>query len=143
VEGGRWSSQVPDRLEFEGRLGVRVGETVEQARAALEAVVAEACPEAEIAWTGGQFAPGATPPDHPFCALVRDAAADVLGAPPPFVGVSYGSDMRLFCARGIPAVMFGPGGLERAHAVDERVAVDDLVAVAETVACVLRRFRAG
>jgi acetylornithine deacetylase len=143
VAGGRWSSQVPDRLEFEGRLGVRVGETVGEARAGLEAAVREACPDVEIAWTGGRFAPGATPPDHPFCALVRDAAAEVLGAPPPLIGVSYGSDMWQFTGRGIPTVMFGPGGLERAHAVDERVAVDDLVAVARTVARVLARLGDG
>ena len=141
VSAGRWSSQVPDRLEFEGRLGVRVGETVEEARAAFEAVVHGVCAEAEVAWSGGQFAPGATPSDHPFCTLVRDAAAEVLGAPPPFVGVPYGSDMSQFSARGIPAVMFGPGGLERAHAVDERVRVDDLVAVARTIVGVVSRYR--
>ncbi len=141
VNAGRWSSQVPDRLEFEGRLGVRVGETVEEARTAMEAAVREACPEVEIAWTGGQFAPGATSAGDPFCRLVQGAAAEELGVPPPFVGVSYGSDMRLFAARGIPAVMFGTGGLELAHAVDERVPVDDVATVARTIARVLTRFR--
>jgi acetylornithine deacetylase len=140
VAAGTWSSQVPDRLEFQGRLGVRVGETVDEARAALEAVVHAACPEATIEWTGGQFAPGATPADHPFCRLVQREAAEVLGSPPPLVGVSYGSDMRQFSARGIPAVMFGPSGLERAHAVDERVPVDDVVAVARVIARLLLRF---
>ena len=140
VRGGHWSSQVPDRVEFEGRLGVRVGETVEDARAAFEAVVREACPEARIAWTGGQFAPGATPADHPWCQDVQTAAAEVLGEAPPFVGVSYGSDMRQFSERGIPAVMFGTRGLERAHAVDERVPVDDVDAVARVIARVLLRL---
>jgi acetylornithine deacetylase len=140
VRGGRWSSQGPDRLEFEGRLGVRVGETVEEARAAFEAAVRAACPEVEVGWTGGQFAPGSTPADHPFCALVRGAAVEELGSPPPLVGVPYGSDMRQFCARGIPAVMLGPRGLERAHAVDERVLVDDVAAVARIIGRVLVRF---
>jgi acetylornithine deacetylase len=140
VSAGHWSSQVPDRLEFEGRVGVRIGETLDDARAALEAVVRDACPEVEVAWTGGQFAPGATPVDHPFCLLVQRAAAEVLGEAPAFVGVPYGSDLRQFSARGIPVVMFGPGGLERAHAVDERVPVDDVLAVAQTIARVLVRF---
>jgi acetylornithine deacetylase len=130
IEGGRWSSQVPDRLVFEGRLGVRVEETPAAARAAFEEAVHAVCPEAEIAWTGGQFAPGATDPEHPFVGAVRAAAAAELGAPPPLVGVPYGSDMRHFCARGIPCVMLGPAGLELAHAVDERVSVGDLVALA-------------
>ena len=140
IEGGTWSSTVPDRVEFEGRLGVRVGETGGEARTALEATVRAACPEAEIAWTGGQFAPASTPPDHPFCALVRDAAGAELGEPPPLAGVPYGSDMRHFCERGIPAVMFGTPGLERAHAVDERVSVTDLHALARTLVRVLLRL---
>src|SRR3712207_277990 len=137
VTGGRWSSQVPDRVVFEGRLGVRVDQTVEDARAALEEVVRRVCPEATLAWTGGQFAPGATDPEGPFPQLVRVAATAELGAPPPFLGVPYGSDMRLFCERGIPCVMFGPPGLELAHAVDEHVEVAALVTVARTIVRVL------
>ena len=42
--------------------------------------------------------------------------------------------MRLFCARGIPTVMVGTPGLEFAHAVDERVSVADLAALARIIA---------
>ena len=45
----------------------------------------------------------------------------------------YGADMRLFTARGIPCVMAGTGGLERAHAVDEWVAIDELVSLARVI----------
>ena len=143
VSGGRWSSQVPDRLEFEGRLGVRVDETVEEARAGLEAAVHAACPEAEIAWTGGQFAPGATPADHPFGVLVaRGGRRGARGAR----RRSSASPTAATCGSSPPAgsraCMFGPRGLERAHAVDERVPVDDVVAVARTIARVLLRFEA-
>jgi acetylornithine deacetylase len=41
--------------------------------------------------------------------------------------------MRHFTARGIPCVMAGTTGLERAHAVDEWVAVDELTAVARAM----------
>jgi acetylornithine deacetylase len=140
LAAGVWSSTVPDRLDFEGRLGVRMEEGLDAARAGLEDAVRSACPDAEVAWTGGAFAPGQTAVDHPFVRLVQAAAGDELGAPVPLVGVPYGADMRLFCARGIPAVMVGPGGLERAHAVDERVAVDDLAATARLLTRVLCRF---
>jgi acetylornithine deacetylase len=139
VHGGHWSSQVPDLLTFEGRLGVRVDETVAEARANLEAVVHAACPEASIGWTGGQFAPGATDAGHPFVAKVQDAAEEELGRRPPLLGVPYGADMRLFCERGIPAVMFGAGGLELAHAVDERVRLDELHDLARVLVRVLLR----
>ena len=133
IAGGQWSSQVPDRLVFEGRVGVRVDETVEEAREAFEAAVLRACPPTEIRWTGGQFAPGATPLGHPFVTRVQDAAEAELGARPPLLGVPYGADLRLFTERGIPAVMHGPGGLELAHGTDERVRLDDLVTVARTL----------
>jgi len=41
--------------------------------------------------------------------------------------------MRLFVARGVPTVMFGTPGIERSHAVDEYVAVDDVVTVARSL----------
>jgi acetylornithine deacetylase len=47
--------------------------------------------------------------------------------------------MRLFTAKGIPCVMTGTTGLERAHAIDEWVDLGELVAVARTmVRAVLR-----
>ena len=137
LQAGRWSSQVPDELTFEGRLGVPVGQSLPDARADLERAVAAAAddrgPAVEIGWSGGQFAPGETSVDDPWVRIVQDAAAAELGAPPPLIGVAYGADMRLFCARGIPCVLFGPSGLRYAHAVDEQVAVDELAAVARVI----------
>ena len=139
IEAGEWSSSVPDRLVFEGRVGVRVGEEPSAARAALEAAVRAADreePPVEIAWTGGAFASGETDPAHPWVARVRAAVAAERGAAP-VAGVPYGADMRLYCARGIPTVMFGTCGLEFAHAVDERVRIDELAAVARIIAAVI------
>jgi acetylornithine deacetylase len=138
LEAGEWSSSVPDRLRFAGRAPVRVGEEVGAARGALEAVVAGACPDARLSWRGGQFASGQTDPAHPFVALVRDALAAETGREPSLAGVPWGADMRLWTARGIPTVMAGTPGIELAHAVDERVRVDDLVALAHAIARVAR-----
>ncbi len=144
VTAGRWSSQVPDELEFEGRLGVAVGVSVMNARAALEQAVASAHdgigPTTEIRWEGGQFAPAQTPPEHPFVELVHAVAREQCDPASSLSGVPYGADMRHFCARGIPCVMLGPPGLERAHAADEWVSVDDLVRVARAIAVTILRF---
>jgi acetylornithine deacetylase len=137
VRGGEWSSSVPDRVEFEGRLGVPVGADPAAARAALEHVVAGALDDgeapAEIHWTGGAFLPGETPAEHPWVDAVAHAVEAECGRPPARVGVPYGADMRLFTARGIPCVMVGTSGLERAHAVDEWVAADELIALARVL----------
>jgi acetylornithine deacetylase len=134
VAGGEWSSSVPDRVEFEGRLGLPVGADPAAARAALERVVDGALDDgeapAEVHWTGGAFLPGETPPDHPWVGVVAAAVEAELGRPARRVGVPYGADMRLFAARGIPCVMAGPSGIERAHAVDEWVDPGELIALA-------------
>jgi acetylornithine deacetylase len=143
---GEWSSSVPDRLEFEGRAPVRVGEDVAAARAAVEQAVAAAAPDdglgVELAWTGGQFASGQTPADGTLATLVRAATSAVLGRPARVAGVPWGADMRLWCAAGVPTVMLGTSGIERAHAVDERVDVGELGALSRILADVIARFGA-
>jgi acetylornithine deacetylase len=138
ITGGTWSSQVPDRVEFEGRVGVPVGAALGDVRAALEAAVAgalagdgEAPPE--ISWTGGAFAPGETSAHHPWASRVRAALSAELGREAPLAGVAWGADMRQFTARGIPCVMVGPTGIEAAHAVDESVDLGELAVTARTL----------
>ena len=140
IAAGLWSSTVPDHLVFEGRVGVPVGVTPDAIRERFEAAVRAACPEATVTWSGGRFGPGETAIDDPFTQLVMAAASDELGRPVAPVGVPYGADMRLFCERGIPCVMFGTPGLERAHAVDEHVELSHLVSVARTLVRVIARF---
>jgi len=137
VAAGTWSSQVPDRLEFEGRLGVPVGASLPDARAALQAVVDEALddgePPCELTWRGGAFDSGETASGHPWVSTVRAALSAELGREAPLAGVPWGADFRQFTARGIPAVMVGTEGIELAHAVDESVDVGQLVTVARTI----------
>ena len=143
IEAGEWSSSVPDRLRFEGRAPVRVGEDVEAARAGVEAAVAGACPQARMSWRGGQFASGQTDPAHPFAVAVRAAVSAELGREVGLAGVPWGADMRLWTARGIPTVMVGTPGIELAHSVDERVRVDDLVTLSRAIARVAMNFDRG
>jgi acetylornithine deacetylase len=146
VSGGDWSSQVPDRVEFEGRLGVPVGADLATARAALQAVVDHALDDGEapceLVWEGGAFAPAETPVDHPWVTTVRGALRDELGSEPALAGVPWGADMRLFTARGIPTVMVGTTGIERAHAVDEFASLGELATVARTIIRAILRWKA-
>jgi acetylornithine deacetylase len=128
LTAGGWSSSVPDRLEFEGRAPVLVGETLEQGRRRVEEAVRVAGDGyVELRWTGGQFASAATPADHPLARLVHRASSAATGRDAAVVGVPWGADMRLFAARGIPTVMCGTHGIACSHAVDEHVSVDEVV----------------
>jgi acetylornithine deacetylase len=142
LRAGEWSSSVPDRLVFEGRAPVRVGEPVAAARAAVEGAVADAVARlddglpVELEWTGGQFASAQTAHDHPLTRLALEATSAEIGRPARVAGVPWGADMRLWCAAGVPAVMVGTRGIELAHAVDERVEVEDLGALARILTAI-------
>ncbi|MFI1768658.1 ArgE/DapE family deacylase [Streptomyces sp. NPDC020800] len=149
LRSGDWASSVPDLLVAEGRLGVRLGEEVADARAELERCVAEACAAhpwlrehpASVSWTGGQFASGRLPEGHPLRDEVRDACADAGGwaARPRERGAPYGSDLRLYAGAGIPTLQYGPGDVRVAHSPRERVSVSEVVAVARALAVTVLR----
>jgi acetylornithine deacetylase len=131
LNAGEWASTVPDRLEFTCRLPVRVGETFDQALAGMQAAIG---PSVELDVGGGTFHAARTDTAHPFAQLVRDIAGGG------FAGVPWGADMRLWTAKGIPTVMCGTHGIERAHAVDEYVEIADVERLAGVVQLVVERF---
>jgi len=138
VAAGDWASTVPDRLVAQGRYGVRPDETVADARHAFEAAVAAACAAdpwltehpVGVSWPGGVFAPGALADGDPFLDEVRRAVVDAGALDPPVLGGPYGSDLRHYAAAGVATVQYGPGDVRHAHAIDEQVEIDDLVACA-------------
>lgn len=149
VEAGDWASSVPERLVFEGRYGLAVGEDVASARRLLEEVVARAAGAdpwlrdhpPQVEWWGGQFAPASIPADHPLVETVCGAFRDASGGEARVAGMTYGADMRLLVNEGgTPAVLFGPGDVRQAHRPDEYVALADLVAAARTLALAALRF---
>jgi acetylornithine deacetylase len=148
IRAGDWASTVPDLLHAEGRLGVALGETVEQARAELEATVAAACAAdpwlaehpVQVTWWGGQFASGRTPPDSPVIGLVAGIQRELAGADPEIYGGPYGSDLRLLMGLGgIPTVQYGPGDANAAHAPDEWVPLDEVRLTARALATLIVR----
>jgi len=148
VRGGEWASTVIDRIEADGRYAVRLGDTWRDAWAGLQAVLAAACaadpwlrdhpPTVEL--TGGRFSSAEIADDHWLPAGLSAAVGDVLGRAPALLAEPYGADMRLLMNEGgTPTVMFGPGRIEVAHAPNEHVALDAVVACARALAVWLLR----
>ena len=144
ISAGDWSSTVPDELVFDCRVGVPVGTPAADVREHVERTVAEAADSRgdtpTITWSGGQFEASETAIDDPLVSAVRTAASNVTGVTPKAAGASYGSDMRLYRARGIPTVMFGPGEVRQAHATDESIAIDDVATHARILAVLAAQF---
>lgn len=149
VHAGDWASTVPDLAIAEGRLGVALGETTADARAAFEAMIAATCAEdpwladhpVRVEWWGGQFASGRTDPGEPIIELVSSVHAELTGATPAIYGGPYGSDLRLLVGlAGIPTVQYGPGDAKDAHAPNEHVRIADVETCARALALIALDF---
>lgn len=143
VQAGTWPAIVPERLTAEGRIGVGVGERIEDVRRQLEQAVAGAASAdpwlAEhpptVEWIGGVWEPSRPSPDHPVVQALQRAASRTLGRPANVCGATYGSDLRLFTNRfDIPGVLFGPGDIRLAHFTDEFVALEEVELAARALA---------
>ena len=148
VRGGDWASTVMDRVEIEGRYGVRLGQTIKEAEADLRACLQAAWDSdeflrslpLEMEITGGRFASASIPDTHDLPVGLRSAASDTLGERAKLIGVPYGADMRLLIQEGgVPTVMFGPGDVAVAHSADEFVPLDDVADCAASLAVYLMR----
>ena len=130
VQAGTWPAIVPERLTAEGRIGVGVGEKIEDVRRQLEEAMeraAQADPwlaehPPTVEWVGGVWEPSRPSPEHSVVNTLQRAASQALGRPAKVCGATYGSDLRLFTNQfGIPGVLFGPGDIRLAHFTDEYV----------------------
>jgi acetylornithine deacetylase len=138
---------VPDRLVAEGRYGVRLGEPVAEARAALEERLAAICAEhpwlaehpVRLTWIGGAFASGELPAGHALLPAMRAAVADAGGGYLPERAIAAGSDLRQYAAAGIPTLHYGPGDLALAHGPRELVPIAEVVTAARAFALLTLR----
>jgi acetylornithine deacetylase len=64
-------------------------------------------------------------PDHPLVESLKEAVA-AAGLEPRVAGMTAWVEASLFNVSGTPAISFGPGRIEDAHAADESVAISDL-----------------
>ena len=147
VRAGDWASTVPDRLVAEGRYGVRLGESLEEARAAFEKALSRAGAAhpwlrdhpVQVSWPGGAFASGSLPDGDPLLPDLTDCVVAQGSSAPAVLGAPYGSDLRHYAAAGIPTVQYGPGDVAYAHALEEQVEVAELVRCARVYALLAMR----
>jgi acetylornithine deacetylase len=148
VRGGSWPSTVIDRIEVEGRYGVKLGQTWRDAERDLQRCIDDANETdpflrehpATVELTGGRFSSSRVPADHPLPVGLATVAEGVLGRRPPMTGEPYGADMRLLIHHGAtPTVIFGPGDKRLAHSANEWVSITEVVDCARTLAAWLVR----
>jgi acetylornithine deacetylase len=93
-----------------------------------------------VEWLVGGVPPAEVSLEEPVVQALLGAERD-LGRPARVGGMDNWHDGAMLTVEGgIPAVCYGPGDVHRAHTVDERVPVRDLVACAQGIAVAAMRF---
>ena len=138
IHGGENPNVVPDRCVARIDRRLLPHESVEDAAAEIEAVLAGAGEPAScyavrrLAGTNGFSAPR----DGPGVSALAAAIEDRLGKPPEILNALAASDGRFFARDGIEIVNFGPGDGATSHAANEHVSLDQMV----DAAMILRAF---
>jgi acetylornithine deacetylase len=139
VSGGIWSASVMEQLTAEVRAGVTVDETVPEAEVRFASTLIAAISDDPwfadhpplIERTGAAFGSASIDPSHLLVTAVATAAESVTGAPPARIGAPYGCDMAMWTrVGGAATLVYGPGDVRLAHAVDEAVETTEIGAVA-------------
>ena len=142
IRGGLWSSSVMDSLEAQVRVGVPLGETIEQAEARFRRAIDEAIRDdpwlsrnpPRISRLASGFGSAATPEDHPLVQALAESAEEEYRRTPVISAAPYGCDMSgwVRLAR-VPTVIYGPGEIDLAHAPNESVSLETTYKVARTL----------
>ena len=149
IEGGEWAGTVPERVVFEGRMGVAVGETEGEARRELESKIDEVSQrdpwlkenKPTVDWVGYSFASSKIPVNHPIVETIGNAFREVTYSTATIEGMTYASDVRHLINVGkTPTMVFGPGDIRVAHGPNEYVPLKDLEITVKTLALTILRF---
>jgi len=138
VRGGRTRNATADECTLAVDFRILPGMEAESEKQALIDFLA-----AEIRWELTHAAnqlitpPLNTDPELPFCRQLLATCRTVAGNHLEFRGEPYGTDAA-WVSDLCPAVVLGPGDIAVAHAVDERIPMDQVVAATELYSALMR-----
>jgi acetylornithine deacetylase len=143
-------STFPDYCNLELSLKYLPNERIADVRAEFEAFIhhvaqtdpwlAEHPPEITWGIRGVSFPPAQTDPQHPLIQTLGAEVLAVMGVQPTISGFVAVSDIAWLSSAGIPCTLFGPGRADYAHALDERITIDEIAVGAEILARTITRW---
>ncbi|MBE9606582.1 ArgE/DapE family deacylase [Acetobacteraceae bacterium H6797] len=147
IEGGEWNSSVATRARIGMRVGVMVGYPVQQAKADIERLVAEASQDerlrgAKVSLEFKGFMADACvfDQDAEIVKLSRKNYADIAGTglrDYPASGLTDGRFFTLY--QDTPVAVFGPDAQD-IHGIDENVGLDSMHRITRTIALTMAQW---
>jgi acetylornithine deacetylase len=143
--GAPKSGQVPFFIADEARIEYVVvyspNDSEEQVHREIEAAIAGAAHSdrwltahpPEVVWIH-HWPPSVIDPSHPIVKAASKAHETANGAGARVRGFAAVDDATFLVAAGVPAITYGPGDIRIAHAPDEHVEIDELMAAVRTYA---------
>ena len=145
ISGGDWPSTVAAECTLSCRIGLYPGQDPAEARAGVEAAIAEAVADSprlaenppRVRYDGFSCEGSVVAEDEPLVQVLSGAYARLHGERPRALATTATTDARHFIRMGIPAVCFGPRG-EGIHGIDERVSLRSVVESAQVLGLFVR-----
>jgi acetylornithine deacetylase len=140
IQGGRQVNFVPDSCSIEIDRRLLPGEEIPDVLAHYQRLL-EAHPQLDAYMEPPMLEdyPLETAASAPMVACATGVLGDLDLEPEP-IGVPYGSDASKLARIGIPAVIFGPGSIDQAHAAVEWVECDQVMRAYEFYRELMLRF---
>jgi acetylornithine deacetylase/succinyl-diaminopimelate desuccinylase family protein len=144
IEGGTQSNQVPESCMIGVDRRLIPGETCEEAMQEVTSLISSLKardPELQVSvkMTMQDDPPFETPPAARIVQVIS-TVLEKRGGNNKLIAVPFGSDASKFSRGGIPSVILGPGSIDRAHAAEEYVELDQVALAAETYRQVIHEF---
>jgi succinyl-diaminopimelate desuccinylase len=142
IRGGTKVNIVPEGCEIEVDRRMLPGEKKEEVLGEIKKILdslQSQDPFFQYRMEGIDFAqPSEVDPDEEIVKIGVEAIQNVMGRKPMLRGFSGFTDSRFYVNQcHIPTLIFGPGGADQSHTMDESVAVDALVHAAHIYAMIL------
>jgi succinyl-diaminopimelate desuccinylase len=142
IQGGTKVNIVPEGCEIEVDRRMLPGEKKEEVLGEIKKILdslQSQDPFFQYRMEGIDFAqPSEVDPDEEIVKIGVEAIQNVMGRKPMLRGFSGFTDSRFYVNQcHIPTLIFGPGGADQSHTMDESVAVDALVHAAHIYAMIL------
>jgi acetylornithine deacetylase/succinyl-diaminopimelate desuccinylase-like protein len=142
IQGGTKVNIVPEGCEIEVDRRMLPGEKKEEVLGEIKKILdslQSQDPFFQYRMEGIDFAqPSEVDPDEEIVKIGVEAIQNVMGRKPMLRGFSGFTDSRFYINQcHIPTLIFGPGGVDQSHTMDESVEVDALVHAAHIYAMIL------
>ncbi len=144
IRGGIQVNQVPESCTVEIDRRLLPGETKDSVWKELNDLLSEMGaedPELKVEMDPPMLEDQAmeTPASARIAQIAREVSQNLRGVSR-LVGVPYGSDASKLARVGVPSIILGPGSIDRAHAAEEYVELDQVACAAEMYARIILGF---